>query len=82
MPVTLISKEPALPVDFKAGQLVYCKDIDVLVLVVDGDFKNRSSDGIFAGIALKSIHHQLFDVDTFWDTSSFELYDGEVHITN
>lgn len=82
MAVTLIPKEPALPVDFKAGQLVYCKDLGVLVMVVDGDFQNKSSDGVFAGVALKSKHHQLFEVDTFWATSSFELYEGEVHISN
>lgn len=82
MAVFLIDKEPVAPRDFVGGDLVYCKDLGVLVMVVDGDFENRSSTGTFAGVALKSKHHQLFEVDTFWATSSFELYEGEVHISN
>lgn len=82
MTVTLIPKEHVVPVDFVGGDLVYCKDLDVLVMVVDGDFQNRSSNGNFAGVALKSKHHDLFEVDTFWATSSFELYQGEVRISN
>lgn len=82
MKVELLPTTPKKHVDFVAGDLVYCKHSDVLVLVVDGDFENKSSRGCFAGIALKSVHHELFEVDTFWDTSSFELYDGEVHMSN
>lgn len=81
MTVTVIESTIA-PVDFKAGQLVYCKEVGSLVLVVDGDFENKSSTGCFAGVALASPYHDLFELDTFWATSSFELFTGEVRITN
>lgn len=80
MKVELLPPKPITRVDFVAGDLVYCKHSDVLVLVVDGDFENKSSKGCFAGIALKSDHHELFEVDTFWDSFSFKLYEGEVKL--
>lgn len=81
MKVELLPKVHIEPVNFIAGDLVYCERFDILVLVVDGDFENKSSKGCFAGIALKSDHHDLFEVDTCWDSNSFKLYEGEVKLT-